>query len=377
MTDTDTGKVSFTTSSGANLFECSFKSSFDDDGNVSAVQFDGQTWPSGQADKKLPFTGSKVIPQANKDDGSGWFGSATAQGISFTLACIGLTGLSFMTLFKKIQEHRRAGHDPQPVIDAAHPAVSNASAVADAAVHASLAANPLAADAGTSALIVGQARAAARQASSLASAPGASGDPAAALAAVEAAVSTSVQRSAQNAVEVEMGSLFNGALEILPAGGADVVAEQSRLRESATAPPNFVRDLSADALVLSQRQAATLAAQVGQGRAIAALLEKQEAAQQLQSEKAATDTKVQAIKERAARGAPQPDDEAELAELTKKVQAQEAALEAAQKAQADAEAVKEAADAKASEAQKDEKAAKDEMDGLEPNLDDMHDVPIH
>jgi hypothetical protein len=367
VTDTGTGKVSFTTSSGANLFECSFKTSFDADGNVSAVQFDGQTWPSGQADKKVPFTGSKVIPQAKKDDGTGWFGSSAAQGISFTLACVGLTGLSFMTLFKKIQEHRRAGRDPQPVIDAARPAVSNASAVADAAVHASLAANPLAADAGTSALIVGQARAAARQASS---------DPAAGQEAVEAAVAASVRRSAHNSVEIEMAPRFGGALEMLPDGGVEVISEQSRLRESATAPPNFVRDLSADALMLSQRQAATLAAQVGQGRAIAALLEKQEAVQQLQSEKQAAEKEVQDINERAARGAPQASDAERLAKLTDEVKARVDALEAAQKEQADAQAAKELADAKASEAQKAEKAAKDEMDGLEPDLDALHDVPL-
>lgn len=384
-TDLDTGKVHWTTGKGTAVFDASFATQFGDDGNISSIAFTGQTWTTDKPNDPMPFSGSKVIPgpatPGSSDSSSGgWFSSTAAQGISFTLTCLGITGLTFASIIKEVQEYRKkqGSGSIAPVIHAAQPAAQHASAVADSIVRADVAANPIQLNPDVERRLPADLRRAANQASNLAvnAASGPARDSAAIVSGVASSARNVMMDEVNLSAEIDLRRRNGQGMNILQKNGHEFIGQvSSSLMESVDAWQH-VDEVSAASVKLAEARKKADAAIKNRGEAVRALAEKAAVVQKLQSEQDAAKREVTDIETRAASGTKEQSDDVRRNQLEAEIHAKEDAIAKANREAQKADDAKEKADKAAQDALDEQEAAQEESNKVEPDLDHLHDVPL-
>ncbi|KAK5100668.1 hypothetical protein LTR70_001432 [Exophiala xenobiotica] len=345
--DDATGQVQWTL--GGNTYKVKFSTEFDTSGNVAAIKFDGETWPTEDLTKKVPFQGHKTIPSSDTSfsDSGGWFGSAAAQGISFTIACLGLTGLSLASVWKKIQEHRR---DSAKAEQAVHEAQSRAQEIS-AAAEAGARSAPR-----SSQVLRSEARIVARQGSNMAV------ESESGFSAVGSQVDAAVLEVSSQLVEMALISRNGRSMSLLPGDGEPLVADIANQAANEAFPPKERQDLVSAANRVAE---ASKAIEDSIEKRKEALKKEKKLSDLVQTTRSELEQKRKDLNElQKQTGVGQPDRTAELAELEKRIKEQERKLaevgaehDAAEKEKIEAEAANDKAAEEQEEAAKEEKEA--------------------
>jgi hypothetical protein len=354
-TDTTTGLVSWTTGQGANVFQAAWTTEFDESGGVKSMTFEGQTWPASQPANKTPFTGSKIIPDAG-GGGSSWFLSATSQGITFVLSCLGMVPLVYASIILGVQKYRRRNADPAPAVAAAQPQAEQVSRAVESEVEASLHARPLDARPQIVSVLRQQAISLSR-----ASASGArAGEEQSAVARVGDAVTQGTLRNAERETVTRLSERFRApTLELIRDAAARAITsrETSALARRA-APDAWVHTVAERAVHSAVASGEARDASANLASAARELEEKQGEATQLRREKEAKEMELSRMRQAGV-------DPVDVGNVQDEVQRLEAELEQTERDAIEADTRRAEAERKSTEEEEAAKKAEEDLKDVE------------